>query len=370
VVMNKPADEIAIRSFKQQLTAYKQLIDDDITAYVKQNKKTTFQQFGAHARLAADAYTSILERGGKRIRGALVMAGYEMSGGTDKQMILEAARAIEMLHAYILIIDDIQDRSVVRRGGPTAHIMLSDYHRAHRLADDEHHFGVSIALNSALLGCHDAQVTLANLQVEPALREQVIKIVNETMIITAHGQTNDIMNEVRADVTAEDVDRVLEWKTAHYTFLNPLHVGMVLAGADKHALRAISAYAMHAGRAFQITDDILGIFGSEFESGKSPMDDLREGKRTILTLYAIEHAKRADKNFLIHMLGNQQLTQAEFQRCKDIIEESGAYAFARDQADMHVSKALKSLADDSNGWSESGVVFLRGLAEYLLVRSS
>ncbi len=368
--MHTEANESAILLFKQQLGTYKQLIDDDIAEYVKHNKQETFKTYGAYARLAADAYTSILERGGKRIRGALVMMGYEMSGGKDKAMILEAARALEMLHAYILIIDDIQDRSVVRRGGPTAHIMLSDYHRAHRLADEEAHFGIAIALNSALLGCHGAQMTLTNLDVPVEVRNRVIELVNQTMITTAHGQTNDIMNEVSAEVTKDDIDRVLEWKTAHYTFLNPLHVGMVLAGADEHALESITEYAMHAGRAFQITDDILGIFGSEFESGKSPMDDMREGKRTVLTLHAIEHAKRADKNFLIHMLGNHNLTQAEFQRCKDILVESGAYDYAREQAEVHVNKALKSLDDDTNGWSDEGVTFLRGLAEYLLVRTS
>lgn len=354
--------------FKKKLSAYKQLIDDDIAEYVKNTEKTTLQLYGANARLATDAYLSILQRGGKRIRGALVILGYEMSGGTDQQMILQAARAIEMLHAYILIIDDIQDRSVVRRGGPSAHILLSDHHRAHRLADDEQHFGVSIALNSALLGNHAAQMILANLDTEPELRNKVVSIVNRTMLITAHGQTNDIMNEVSAEVTAEDIDRVLEWKTAHYTFLNPLHVGMVLAGADCHATDAITDYAMHAGRAFQITDDILGIFGSEFESGKSPMDDMREGKRTLLTVYALEHAKSSDKNFLVHMLGNQKLTQAEFQRCKDILIESQALAYARSEAEMHVTAALKSLANDQNGWSNEGVMFLRGLASYLVGR--
>lgn len=360
----------AITLFKQRLDEYKKIIDEDIAEYVKFAQNSTLKNYGANARLAADAYTSILERGGKRIRGALVMMGYEMSGGKDKKMILEAARAIEMLHAYILIIDDIQDRSVVRRGGPTAHILLSDYHRAHSLADDEHHFGVAIALNAALIGCHAAEMTLANLDVDPELRNKVVSIVNRTMIVTAHGQTNDIMNEVVAEVSADDVDRVLEWKTAHYTFLNPLHVGMVLAGADCDATDLITQYAMHAGRAFQITDDILGTFGSEFESGKSPMDDIREGKRTLLTLYAIEHAKGSDKNFLIHMLGNHNLTQAEFQRCKDILLESGAYDYARGEAEKRVKKALKSLEGDTNGWSEDGVLFLRGLAQYLLLRQS
>jgi geranylgeranyl diphosphate synthase type I len=366
--MKTAATEQNIKIFKTTLGSYKQQIDADIAEYVRHTKKTTLQNYGSSARLAADAYLSILERGGKRIRCALVMMGYEMSGGTDRKMILQAARAIEMIHAYILIIDDIQDRSVVRRGGPTAHILLSDYHRKHSLAADEQHFGISIALNSALIGSHAAQMILVNLDADPVLRNNVLSIVNRTMLVTAHGQTNDIMNEVSAEVTAEDIDRVLEWKTAHYTFLNPLHVGMVLAGADCHATDAITDYAMHAGRAFQITDDILGIFGNEFESGKSPMDDMREGKRTVISQYALKHAKTADKNFLIQMLGNKQLTQAEFVRCKDILVETGALKNAQEQAEHHVKAALASLDSDTNGWTKEGVSFLRGLAEYLVGR--
>jgi len=356
--------------FKSKLAAYKELLDADIARYSKEVQKSTLKNFDANARLEIDAYLSVLERGGKRIRGALVMLGYEMSGGTDQKMILEAARAIEMLHAYILIVDDFQDRSVIRRGGPSAHVMLADYHRNNQLAGESDHFGASIALNAALSGSHAAQMILANLDAPENLRLKTISIVNRTMLTTSHGQTSDIMNEVVASVTEADVDRVLEWKTAHYTILNPLHVGMVLAGADCAATDAITKFAMHAGRAFQITDDILGTFGSEFDSGKSPLDDIREGKRTVLTVYALERTANGNKNFLIQMLGNANLTQAEFQRCKDILVESGALAYARGHAERHAERALKALDGESYRWSAEGVQFLRGLTNYLLFRQS
>lgn len=356
--------------FKSKLAAYKGLLDTDIAQYSKQIEKSTLQQFGANSRLEIDAFLSILQRGGKRIRGSLVMLGYEMSGGKDTKMILEAARAIEMLHAYILIIDDFQDRSVIRRGGPTAHVILSDYHRSHELSGNSEHFGASIAMNAALSGAHAAQMILANLDAPETLRLNVVGIVNRTMMITSHGQTSDIMNEVVASVTEADVDRVLEWKTAHYTILNPLHVGMVLAGADCSATDAITPFAMHAGRAFQITDDILGPFGTEFESGKSPLDDIREGKRTVLSVHALQHTTNGNKNFLIQMLGNANLTQAEFQRCKDILVEAGSYDFARKLAQDYSSKALAALETEQSRWSAEGVAFLRGLSMFLNLRES
>lgn len=359
-----------VEIFQAKLAEYKAAMDADIEDYSAAVQKDTLKQYGKYARVEVDAFLGILERGGKRIRGALTMLGYEMSGGKDSKMILQAARAIEMLQAYLLIMDDIQDRSLIRRGGPAAHVMLADYHEKHELAGQADHFGMSIALNAMGAGNHAAQVLLASLDAPAERRLKALSIVNHTLLVTAHGQTNDIINEVIATVSRADVERVLEWKTAQYTFLNPLHVGMVLAGADDEVLEAITPYATQAGKAYQISDDILGMFGTEFESGKSPMDDMREGKRTFLTVYALEHIQNANKNFLIQMLGNENLTPTEFQRCRDIILESGALDFAKRQLNDHIEQALSSLDAHALHWQPSGVQFLRGLAQYLLTRTS
>jgi len=368
--MSKVALSTDTEIFLSKLKKYKKLIDEDIAAYSRHIEQTTLQQYGANSRVATDAFLSILNRGGKRIRGALVMLGYEMSGGKDRGMIAQAARATEIIHAYMLIIDDIQDRSAVRRGGPTAHVMLADYHRKNHLADDSDHFGEAIAINAALGGGHAAQMILANLDAPEDLRIKVLSIMNRTMSVTIHGQTSDIMNEVSGKVGQKDVEQVMEWKTANYTVLNPLHVGMVLAEADCHATDAITDYALNIGKAFQVSDDILGTFGTEFESGKNPLDDIKEGKRTLLSVYALEHANNADKNFLIQMLGNEKLTQAEFHRCKEVFMQSGALAYAQAQAEQYVSVALQSLDKEAKRWKLDGIQFLRGLAQYLLTRQS
>src|SRR5690242_20034437 len=115
--------------FKTRLAAYKQAIDADLAAYGRHVADTTRQQYGEYGTLTAETFLDTLQRGGKRIRGALTMVGYEMCGGQDRAMITRAASAIEMIHAYILIIDDIQDRSRLRRGKPTAHTQLAAYHK-------------------------------------------------------------------------------------------------------------------------------------------------------------------------------------------------------------------------------------------------
>lgn len=351
--------------FQKQLHAYQQRLNQEIQQYAKQARKQVLQSYGSNARLETDAYLAILERGGKRIRGSLTLLGYEMCGGKDSQMIIKAALAVEMMHAYILIIDDIQDHSQTRRGGPSAHQQLAQYHQQKQYAQDDYHFGISIAMNAALAGAHQATIELALLDAPQELKLKAISIMNRTMAVTAHGQTQDIMNEVVPHVELADIEKTLEWKTAHYTILNPLHVGMVLAGADCHATDAITTYALHTGKAFQVSDDILGIFGSEFASGKSPMDDIREGKRTVLTVHALQVASNGNKNFLLQMLGNHQLTQDQFERCKEIIIATGALEVAKDYVQQHVASALKALEIDQAPWLDDGGKFLRGLAVYL-----
>lgn len=359
-----------IKDFKSTLLSYKNRIDKQIQIYVKDSQKQTLKNYGPKARLALDAYLELLQRGGKRIRGSLVIHAYEMQGGTDKNMIEQAALAVEMLHAYILIIDDIQDRSPLRRDGPTAHKLLENYHQKHELAGDSAHFGLSIALNAALEGAHAANRILTELNVDESIKLEVINLANKTMQTTAYGQTGDILNEVVAEVTEQDIDSVLELKTAHYTIKNPIQIGMTLAGADLKSIKKVEKFAHHAGRLFQITDDILGTFGSEFESGKSPMDDTREGKRTVLTVYALEHADNGNKNFVYSCLGYENLSPASFERFKQILVDCGALKYAHECAENDAEQAKKALKKFPESWPAEGTDFLEKLLQNLLDRKS
>jgi geranylgeranyl diphosphate synthase type I len=345
--------------FTEQLMNYKEAIDKDIEAYSRHIRQSTAEQYGKYPEVVTGAYLDMLERGGKRIRGSLAMVGYAMCGGTDKAMIVRAATALELLHAYILILDDIQDRSKLRRGRPTVHEALAEYHRSHHLRGNAEHTGVALSLNAALSGAHAAQVKL-----------KAIGIVNQTMITTAHGQTADIMNELIPVASGRDIQNALEWKTAHYTMLNPLCVGMVLAGAGCEDTDAIRDYALHTGKAFQITDDIMGIFGTDEQTGKSTMDDIREGKRTVLTSYALEHAPEVDRITLERSLGNEALSKEEFQACQRILRDSGALDNALKEAQEHVDSAMQALVARQPHWKPQGVAFLRGLAQSLLSRTA
>jgi len=369
-INTKNIEQKQSEEFVMHLTEYKEKIDTAVQHFCANALAESYESFGEYPTEAVKAYCEILSRGGKRIRGALAMSAYKMFGGDNEKVALESALALEMLHAYILMVDDIQDRSEIRRGGPAAHMILKSYHEQHHLKDDALHFGESIAMNGFLFGSHSALSVLADLDVDPAYRLAAIKNVNKHFIFTAHGQSLDIFNEVTESADEDAVNKVLLWKTAFYTFANPLQLGAILAGASSSDLKQLESYAMHAGRVFQITDDILGIFGEEASSGKSPLDDIKEGKRTILTIKAIELAGKSDSYFIEQMLGNKNLTQSEFQRCKEIIEDSGALDYAQKQAKNSVVDALASLDGAKASWDTEQVAFLEQLVQFLINRKA
>jgi len=364
------SSDTSVKEFIGQLNCYKELIDTRISEYIPLIETQIAEQFGRYPLEAYKPFSSYMTRGGKRIRGALTILGYEMFGGKDSKMIVDAAMAIEMLQSYLLIMDDIQDRSETRRGGQSAHRMLQDYHKKNYLRGDSKHFGESIAMDSFLVGCHGALEIISRLPVEPSILVRAIQNVHKCYITTAHGQTLDIFNEVVEGVSENDVQNVLLWKTAYYTFVNPLQFGAILAGAEESQLDALLDYAVPAGKAFQITDDILGVFGDEFESGKSSLDDIRDGKRTILITKALESAENSESYFLRQCLGNSNLSMDDFIECKEIISRSGAKEYAENLAIKYIEKATLAMDSLAPVCSARHVEFLKGLVRYLIIRKS
>lgn len=297
--------------FAARLSDYKQAIDADIAQYAAHVRAVTRHEYGEYSAAVTEAYLRLLEGDGKRIRGALVMVGYEMLGGQDRTMILRAATALELVHAALLAIDDIQDEDDYRRGQPAVHKQLRDYHEKLQLKGDSGYVGISLGINAALGGLFAAQTLLAGLSVPDELRVKAVGIVSHTIITTLHGQTNDIVNAHKAKPDQAVQFKIMEWKSANYTFLNPLCVGMVLAGAGCEDTDAIRDYALHTGIAFQLVDDIL--------DGDRPESDVAEKRR---------------------------------------------------QAVAHTQQALDALEDANRPWDEVGVAFLRDLAKGLLGRAA
>lgn len=351
------------------LGKYKALLDADIEQYCEALLTSTSDRFGRYSHDAMQVYASLLSRGGKRLRGVMVLSAYEMFGGTNKAMIIRAARAVEMLHAYLLIVDDIQDHSQTRRGGPAAHVLLARYHKQNKFLGSSEDFGAAVAVDAALVGCHLAMQELAQLDAPDERKVKMFDLVNTSLLITGHGQINDLFNAAMVDVSESDVLRTLTWKSAYYSFLKPLQAGAVLAGASAKDLAALHDYATHIGLAFQITDDILGTFGDEFESGKSNKDDIRDGKATILVSLALAKATPQQKKELMAAIGNPNLTESQYQAARKIMQDTNALDEAKKLAAGHAQLAVRSLKNVPETWKQSEVEFLKLLANYATNRT-
>ena len=355
---------------EERLKNYKKLIDDDIAEYSKKLLLEAESEYGHYSKEVLESFTAILGRGGKRLRGALVMASYEMLGGTDRQVALEAARAIEMIHAYVLMIDDIADRSPVRRGGDSAHVIMSNYHNEERLKAEGQHFGESMATQAALIGGYLAEEVIDYLNVADDIKLAVLKNLHKNLIHTGHGQVRDIFNETLPVVHEKDALWTATYKTAYYTVINPLETGAILADGSQENVAVLQEFGLNAGIGFQIADDILGIFGEDGTTGKSSLDDLKEGKITVLMTYALDHGNNSQRKDLEALLGNPNIIFEDLLECQKILIDTGALEYARQNANDYAKQAKETLGRAESELGKDLTDFLGYLTDLFVTRAS
>lgn len=314
------------------------------------------------------AFCDVMLRGGKRLRGMLAMQSYYAHGGKDEAVALGAARVFEVLQTSLLVIDDIADRSHLRRGGPAAHILLKTYAEQHKMKGGAYHFGVSQAMNVAYAGLHKATTELLSLPVTDEAARSACKRLHENILMTINGQIDDIFNEAtRGEVSEAMIENVLEHKTPYYTILGPLELGAQLAG--RRLSPALHSYALSAGGAYQTADDIISTFGREDETGKGADDDIKEGKMTLIAYFALQHANALQKEILQSVLGNHQATDDECNTVRAIFRQTGAYTYAKDRGREYEEKALLAL-EEVSGVNSEFIEYLRKFTDYIVNRQT
>lgn len=233
-------------------------------------------------------------RGGKRTRPAFAWAGWLGSGGdpdgAQGAAVLQVCAALELVQACALIHDDIIDASDTRRRFPTVHVAFARRHRERGWAGDAQRYGhgVAILLGDLALAWADDMVNAADL--EHAARERLTPVWAAMRTEVLGGQLLDITGEACGEEAVEAAMRINRYKTAAYTVERPLHIGAALAGADDALVGAFRTFGTDIGVAFQLRDDLLGVFGDPAVTGKPSGDDLRTGKRTALLAVALAHA--------------------------------------------------------------------------------
>ncbi|MCO4256627.1 polyprenyl synthetase family protein [Pseudarthrobacter cellobiosi] len=273
---------------------------------------------------------SNLVTGGKRLRALMCYWGWRGAGGEPSaQEIVTAGSALELFQAAALIHDDIIDRSDTRRGGPSVHRRFSQLHHAQGWALDSERFGHAAAILTGDLCLSFSEEAFTDIGAQAAAGSRARLIFNLMRAEVMAGQYLDILEEVAGPVRdrAGAVTRaqsIIRFKSAKYSTEHPLALGGALADAPDELLRGYSAFALPLGEAFQLRDDVLGVFGDPVTTGKPAGDDLREGKRTVLIALALGQASTAESAFIDAKLGSPDLGDADVAEIRRIIEQSGA----------------------------------------------
>ncbi|MBQ1100633.1 polyprenyl synthetase family protein [Streptomyces sp. b94] len=283
----------------------------------------------------------MIAAGGKRVRPVLCVTGWQaVRDDPPPPVVYRVAASIELFHAFALIHDDIMDNSGTRRGRPTAHRALATHHKDRPDADA---LGVNAAILLGDLALGWSYEVLHGSEAAPEALTAVWPVLNAMRTETLTGQYLDLTAAGNATANLETAWRIIRYKTAKYTIERPLHIGAILAGATREQLGALSAYALPLGDAFQLRDDLLGVYGDPGSTGKSSLDDLREGKHTVLIATALHRATPSDRRVLRRLLGDPELDREGAEQIRHILTARGARAAVEDLLTGRCEQALASL---------------------------
>jgi len=350
---------------KNSLQNYKQKVDPELENFfqkvIVENKKIDINIAGA-----IDYVRQITLAGGKRARAAFMYYGYLGAGGKNKKAITQASISIELIHAFLLIHDDIIDQDDLRHGISTTHIHYDKMAQKYFKNKNASHFGNSMAIVVGDMINALGNRALLESKFPPSLITRAMQYLQSIIFMTIVGETEDILIENRGQATEKEILQMYKNKTAKYTIEGPLHLGAILAGANTKLLQALSDYAIPTGIAFQIQDDILGIFGTKSKTGKPIDSDIRQGKQTILVAKALENANKKQKVILKNCLGNNNLTAQDLNNFKQVIINTGSLEYAQTMAEKLISKAKKEITKQRI--PKESKEFLINIADYMLNR--
>lgn len=331
----------------ENLNAYRPLIDAEMTRFMDSAPKMFGVELSDHSRQALQHLADYSTRAGKRIRGSLGALAYDAAAGTEHaEPAIQLGVVLELMQNYLLIVDDVMDKSTQRRSQPTIHELYRDL-----TADfgGEHEANM-LAVNIGVLAQHLANLLLSTIDVPNDRLNEAFRVLHTNIAATGFGQLDDLYQQLGRPVSAEDIARKYRLKSSYYTFVNPLQLGFVLAGVTEPVrLEACVSFGEPAGIAFQLHDDYLGIYGESSKLGKPSLDDIREGKYTLLMHYALEHAESADRKKLELRLGKVDADETDLEMVRHILESSGAKAYCQAQARAQAERAQTVLQTDELG---------------------
>ncbi len=308
------------------LLSYKSKIDDELAKFFL-NK--VVGKSGIEKEVL-EALRDFTLRGGKRMRPIFMIMGFLLKENINDE-IVKTSILLELMQSYMLIHDDIIDESDLRRGFPTLHKVF----KYNKQTND----GLAIiAADLANAYCHEVLIRakFPSQNIMSALLE-----MEKVYEMTGMGQINDMVLPFLEEVSVDYVTKVHRLKTAEYTVNGPMKIGAALSGYKN--LDLIERYAIPLGIAFQIQDDILGLFGDELTLGKPVKSDVQEGKITHLILFSRLNTSKEEQLFINNVLGTKDITDEQFEQFKELIKKSGALEKSQELKKSYYDKAISSI---------------------------
>lgn len=333
------------RDIAEMVAQYQKQINEHLERFFDE-KIEEAQQISSYTQ---DVVLNIKEytlRGGKRLRPIFCIYGYKCLADTDNiEAIIDASISLELMQSYFLIHDDIMDEDELRRGEQAFHIIYKDLCEPQFGKNKSVKFGVNMAIIAGdLLEAYGKEV-LVKSEFKTRNVNNAIAAYTEITKKVGFGQILDITNEQRATFNEDEILTVHRLKTASYTTEGPLHIGALLAGAKEADLQILSNYASPLGLAFQIQDDILGLFGVEGKTGKLAGSDIRGDKKTLLISYALKRCADDEKELILKALGNKRLTAEETSVIKAIVRETGSLEYSKNLVAGMIDEAVHAIKD-------------------------
>lgn len=310
----------------QTILRYKEDVDRELGTFFQ-------QRLLGKSGIEKDVIAGIKEftlRGGKRVRPLFMILGYWLNREIDNE-IIKASISLELMQSYLLIHDDIIDQSETRRGGPTFHNLFKYSGNVNE--------GIAIVA-ADLADAYSHEVLLSG-DFPAKNLNGAMNIMAETVELTGVGQLMDIVLPLGEGMSIDDVTTIHKFKTAQYTVNGPMKMGAVLS--EYPSVKKIDDYGISLGIAFQIQDDILGIFGDEQVLGKSVKSDFEEGKKTHLIIFTEEAANERDRKFVMERLGKKNIPLSDFQKVRDIIKDCGALERSKELAEKYYQQSISSI---------------------------
>jgi geranylgeranyl diphosphate synthase type I len=299
--------------------------------------------------------------GGKRLRPAFCYwTAVGMGADADDPGLMKTLMGLELLHTFALIHDDLMDRSDMRRGEPSVHTAFASQHRQEALRGSSIQYGDSMAI---LVG--DLAFAYADQMLLDANR-RARQLYAELKLEVNLGQSLDVSGSFASSTTLAKAERIALYKSGKYTVERPMHIGAALAGQYFAASEAITHFAVPLGMAFQLRDDVLGVFGQTERTKKPVGDDLREGKQTLLIGLACQMCSANELELFEGLFGRDDLSASEVAALQEMIASTGALKAMEDRIDQLFLRSMQAL--DELSFTQEARVALGEMAGFVVDR--